>query len=83
MAETRTMKCPNCGGAIVFDPGASQVRCGYCGKVFAPEELLRLSQTAFGAGEVGTATPIEEPTYGYNWLFTIKGVVSGGVLLPG
>ncbi len=66
MAETRTMKCPNCGGAIVFDPGASQVRCEYCGKVFAPEDLLRLSETAFGAGEVGAAAPIEEPKYGYN-----------------
>lgn len=66
MAETRTLKCPNCGGPIVFDPGASQVQCEHCGNVFAPEELLRISQTTFGAGEVGAAGASVEPMYGYS-----------------
>lgn len=64
MAETKTLKCPNCAGPIVFDPGKSQTQCGYCDSIFASDELLKLSEATFAASEVSAA--LEEPMYGYN-----------------
>lgn len=65
MAETKTLKCPNCAAPIVFDPGAAQIQCSYCNSIFFPEELLKQSQAVFASPEVQPAT-VEEPLYGYN-----------------
>ena len=44
MADAQTMKCPACAGPMVFDPGASQIHCEYCGSVFDQDELIRQYQ---------------------------------------
>ncbi|HHU08246.1 MAG TPA: hypothetical protein GXZ59_07900 [Clostridiaceae bacterium] len=64
MAEIKTLKCPNCAGPIVFDPGEIQIQCGYCDSIFTPEELLKLSEQTFATSEIAPAP--DEPLYGYN-----------------
>ncbi len=67
MAETKTLKCPNCAGPIVFSPGVSQIHCEYCGSVFEPEELLKLQidENIIKEPVVEEKAPAE-PQYGYN-----------------
>ena len=33
------MKCPNCGGSVVFDPKTQKHVCGYCGSDFTADEM--------------------------------------------
>lgn len=40
MATVEEYKCPACGGAIAFDPGAQKLKCPYCGTEFALEDLV-------------------------------------------
>lgn len=39
MSETRTFKCPCCGGYLEFDPSLQKFKCLYCGQVLSQEEL--------------------------------------------
>ena len=39
MDKQLTYKCPNCGGAIAFDPGAQKMKCPYCDTEFEIETL--------------------------------------------
>lgn len=32
---TVSMKCPNCGGELIFDPKSQKYKCEYCGSDFA------------------------------------------------
>ena len=32
------IKCPNCGGGMVFDIGRQQLVCPYCGATTTPDE---------------------------------------------
>src|SRR3954468_5482948 len=34
MPELKELKCPNCGASITVLPGATEVRCEYCGSRF-------------------------------------------------
>lgn len=36
MASIKTYKCPNCGGALIFDPRTQKLRCEHCGADFYP-----------------------------------------------
>ncbi|MDR2565497.1 MAG: TFIIB-type zinc ribbon-containing protein [Bifidobacteriaceae bacterium] len=36
MSQAVDYKCPNCGSALVFDPGLGRVRCQGCGSTFDP-----------------------------------------------
>lgn len=47
------LKCPNCGGELIFDPSHQNHKCEYCGSRFTQEELKQLfpSQEASGADE--------------------------------
>lgn len=33
------LKCPNCGGELVFDPSHQKQKCEYCGSQFSQQEL--------------------------------------------
>lgn len=48
MSETRTFKCPCCGGYLEFDPSLQRFKCLYCGQVLSQEDLREPSsdQTA-------------------------------------
>lgn len=39
MSEIFEYKCPNCGGALRFDPGAQTVKCPYCDSEISVEYL--------------------------------------------
>ncbi|HHV41434.1 MAG TPA: hypothetical protein GXX72_01100 [Clostridiaceae bacterium] len=69
MVETQTIKCPNCAGPMVFDPGASQIHCEYCDSIFDQDELIRqyqAEQTATKSEVAKKQEKPEEPLYGYN-----------------
>lgn len=34
-----TLKCPNCGGGLIFDPASQKYKCEYCLSLFKQEEL--------------------------------------------
>ena len=44
MDKQLTYKCPNCGGAIAFDPGAQKMKCPYCDTTFDLETLKKAQQ---------------------------------------
>ncbi len=60
MAEVKSIKCPNCGGAV---HGAGAVTCPYCGSALEVEradaEQLRDAKRAFGT--VGLDVGVEPP----------------------
>lgn len=37
-----TLKCPNCGGELTFEPGSQKYRCEYCDSEFDQQEADRL-----------------------------------------
>ena len=39
-------KCPNCGGAIRFDPGTQEMACPYCRSVISVEALKAMDEEA-------------------------------------
>ena len=41
---TVSIKCPNCGGGLQFDPAGQDYECEYCLSRFTPEELERQNQ---------------------------------------
>lgn len=43
MADLLQYKCPNCGGAIEFDPAAQKMKCPYCDTEFEIEVLKQLA----------------------------------------
>ena len=61
MATLQEYKCPRCGGALQFDPGAQKVVCPYCGTEFDVENLLAYDQ--------GLVDATDE----MNWNFTTDG----------
>ena len=36
---TVSMKCPNCGGELIFDPKSQKYKCEYCGSGFSLDEI--------------------------------------------
>lgn len=36
---TVSIKCPNCGGELIFDPKSQKYKCEYCGSDFALDEI--------------------------------------------
>lgn len=47
------LKCPNCGGELVFDPGQQKQKCEYCGSQFGQQELEKLLASQENSGEDG------------------------------
>ena len=32
-------KCPNCGGALIFDPAMGKLRCEFCDSIFDDHQI--------------------------------------------
>lgn len=45
--STKTIKCPNCGGPLHFEPGIQKNKCDYCLSEFTNEELRILTKDEF------------------------------------
>lgn len=45
---TVSIKCPNCGGGLQFDPAAQDYECEYCLSRFTQEELEKIAPEAGG-----------------------------------
>lgn len=50
--EVVTHKCPNCGGALTFDPSDQKFHCPYCRSIFTAQEIDQAEQK-------DTDTPID------------------------
>ena len=48
---TISIKCPNCGGGLQFDPAAQDYQCEYCLSHFTQEELERIAPEAKAEAE--------------------------------
>ncbi len=48
----RVVKCPQCGGALRYDPGAIEVECQFCGRPFELEGTDLLEQQTGLMGEL-------------------------------
>ena len=48
----RVVKCPQCGGALRYEPGATEVECQFCGRPFGLEETDVLEQQTGLMGEL-------------------------------
>lgn len=42
--EVVTHKCPNCGGALTFDPSDQKFHCPYCLSIFTADEVAKAEQ---------------------------------------
>lgn len=42
---TVSIKCPNCGGELIFDPKSQKYKCEYCGSDFALDEIRTVETT--------------------------------------
>ena len=42
--EIITHKCPNCGGALTFDPSDQKFHCPYCFSIFTEEEVTAFEE---------------------------------------
>ena len=45
-----TLKCPNCGGELVFEPETQQYRCPYCFSAFTQQQIDALTGETEGEG---------------------------------
>ena len=51
-ASSRDVKCPSCGGKLLFDPVEQMVKCDFCGNRYSPEKIdLMLQLPEIDAGE--------------------------------
>lgn len=50
-----SLKCPNCGGELVFDPSTQQYRCPYCLSEFNQEQMDKMQPQDQPSRENGTA----------------------------
>ncbi|NCC85353.1 MAG: TFIIB-type zinc ribbon-containing protein, partial [Clostridia bacterium] len=51
MTPEPTLKCPNCGGGLKFDPEKQKSVCEYCLSTFTNEELAAATQAAEAKAE--------------------------------
>lgn len=65
--EALTHRCPNCGGALTFEPSDQQFHCPYCLSVFTEEEVTTFEQKqkqakAFAQDEANTQAQTQTTT---------------------
>lgn len=46
-----SLKCPNCDGELLFDPGTQKYKCEYCNSTFSQEELNDMMPRRENAGK--------------------------------
>lgn len=60
-----TLKCPNCGGGLIFNPDTQKYKCEYCMSDFALEELEKLEKESKARAEKEENTDGEAGAVGY------------------
>jgi len=50
-----TIKCPNCGGNLAFNPASQKLECPYCGGAFLPSEIKSEADELAGSTTVAAA----------------------------
>ena len=50
--EITVIKCPQCAGALQYEPGTTEVKCQFCGQSFGMEETNLLEQQTELVGEL-------------------------------
>ncbi len=64
---TVTLKCPNCGGGLQFDPASQKYKCEYCLSLFCQEELERANpEAASKQPNGGTPEAVQQAAVIYN-----------------
>ena len=61
-----TIKCPNCGSSLKFDPESQKLGCDFCGASFDPslfqDEVSELTAEEYKAQEAAAqAQPVSQP----------------------
>ena len=46
-----SLKCPNCDGELIFDPGTQKYKCEYCNSLFSQEETASVEKEPAGLPE--------------------------------
>lgn len=46
-----SIKCPNCDGELIFDPGTQKYKCEYCNSLFSQEETMPTEEESVGLSE--------------------------------
>ncbi len=59
--STISIKCPNCGGELIFDPKSQKYKCEYCGSDFA---LAEIETEDTGAQETSDSASAESAGFG-------------------
>ena len=60
--DVLTHKCPNCGGALTFEPDDQKFHCPYCLSIFTVDEVSEFEEKQKQAQMAEPETPAEEPT---------------------
>lgn len=60
MLELMTYKCPNCGGAIVFESEKQEFKCESCDTVFTKEQLSEYDEMLRNSGQPENSEKIED-----------------------
>lgn len=55
-----THKCPNCGGALTFDPGDQKFHCPFCLSIFTEDEVTAFEEKQKEAQMADT--PVSDPS---------------------
>jgi len=66
MGQMKEYKCPNCGGAIVFDSTTQKVKCPYCDTEFDLSVFEELAELEEGAS-LSTDEPVWDTDAGTAW----------------
>ncbi|MBR5182155.1 MAG: hypothetical protein IKW88_07865 [Clostridiales bacterium] len=60
-----TIKCPNCGSNLKFDPDSQKLGCDFCGAAFDPslfeDKVRELTADEVKAEEMAQAQPVSQP----------------------
>ena len=56
-----THKCPNCGGALTFDPGDQKFHCPFCLSIFTEAEVTAFEQKQKEAQLADGTAPENQP----------------------
>ncbi len=59
-----SLKCPNCDGELIFDPGTQKYKCEYCNSLFSEEEIRPLEKETAGRPESGAGMLYTCPSCG-------------------
>ena len=55
-----THKCPNCGGALTFDPSDQKFHCPYCFSIFTEQEVTDFEEKQKEATMQHEAPPVTD-----------------------